>query len=210
MKVYNGVARYYLKELEITKSIFITEFFPVHTQEEAEEKLEEVRECYKDATHHCYAYIVGESGIQMRMSDDGEPQGTAGAPMLEVLKKRGVSDTLAVVTRYFGGIKLGANGLVGAYSRCVAEGLTEAGIVTYTPTVFAKLDLGYTYYGKLLGKLELQGIEILDKDFQDAVSLTCAVKEDEWQDFLEMVASITAGSCNVSEQDRRHHIFQNL
>lgn len=210
MKAYTGVAEYHLRELEITKSVFITELFPVHSAEEAEERLSEVRSRYKDATHHCYAYIVGESGIQMRMSDDGEPQGTAGAPMLEVLKKRGVSDTLAVVTRYFGGVKLGANGLVGAYSRCVAEALTQIGTVTYTPTVFSKLSLDYTYYGKLLGKLELLEVEITNKDFSGAVSLDCAVKESRWQEFLETVASLTAGEGKVVETARQHYIFRNL
>lgn len=207
MKEYVGVREYSLRELEITKSVFITELFPVHTVEEAEERLQEVKNRYKDATHHCYAYIVGESGIQMRMSDDGEPQGTAGAPMLEVLKKRGVSDTLAVVTRYFGGVKLGANGLVGAYSRCVAEALSETGVVNYTPTVISTLDLDYTYYGKLMGKLTDMGVEIVDKFFSDGVTVTCAVREHTWTSFLETVASITAGSCVAKEVERRHYIF---
>ena len=210
MKTYDGVAKYHLSELEITKSIFITELFPVHTQEEAEERLQEVKSRYKDATHHCYAYIVGENGINMRMSDDGEPQGTAGPPMLEVLKKRSVSDTLAVVTRYFGGVKLGANGLVGAYSRCVAEALTKAGIVTYTPTVFCRLTLDYTYYGKLLGRLDDMGVEIVDKEFSDEVMLTCAVKEDDYDTLLDTVNGVTAGSTRVVELERKHHIFQNL
>lgn len=210
MKTYDGVAKYHLSELEITKSVFITELFPVHTQEEAEERLSEVRNRYKDATHHCYAYIVGENGINMRMSDDGEPQGTAGPPMLEVLKKRSVSDTLAVVTRYFGGVKLGANGLVGAYSRCVAEALSEAGVVTYTPTVFVNLTLDYTYYGKLLGKLDDIGVEIVDKEFSGEVVLKCAVSEDSYNQLLDTVAGVTAGSCNVVELERKHHIFQNL
>ena len=207
MKTYTGVAKYHLKEIEITKSLFITQLFPVKSAEEAELTLLKVREKYKDATHNCYAYIVGDNGIQMRMSDDGEPQGTAGAPMLEVLKKRGVSDTLAVVTRYFGGVKLGANGLVGAYSRCVAETLNEVGTVTYTPTVFSRLSLDYTYYGKLLAKLELLEVKIVNKDFSGAVSLDCAVKESRWQEFLETVASLTAGEGKVVETDRRYYVF---
>lgn len=210
MKTYDGVAKYHLSELEITKSLFITELFPVHTQEEAEARLSEVRDKYKDATHHCYAYIVGENGINMRMSDDGEPQGTAGPPMLEVLKKRMVSDTLAVVTRYFGGIKLGANGLVGAYSRCVAEALTQAGIVTYTPAVFVSLALDYTYYGKLLGKLDDMGVEIVDKEFSDGVVLKCVVSEDKYVLLQDTVAGVTAGTCRVVELERKHHIFQNF
>ncbi len=89
MKEYRGVGKISVNEIEIQRSRFICELFPVHTVEQAEDELNKVRESYKDATHHCYAYIVGEHGIAMRMSDDGEPQGTSGPPMLEVLKKRG-------------------------------------------------------------------------------------------------------------------------
>lgn len=208
MKEYKGVKNESVNEIEISRSRFITELFPVHTQEEAEAKLDEVRAQYKDATHHCYAYIVGEHGITMRMSDDGEPQGTSGPPMLEVLKKRGLSDTLAVVTRYFGGIKLGANGLVGAYSRSVAEALDKTDIVTYTPTVIVLVEIDYAPYGKLVNKLFELGAEEIEKDFTSGVRVEYAVREEKLDAFIKTVAAITSGAGKVTELERKHYIFE--
>lgn len=208
MKEYKGVRQVSANEIEIQRSRFICELFPVHTQEEAEYTLNLVRESYKDATHHCFAYIVGEHGILMRMSDDGEPQGTSGPPMLEVLKKRGLSDTLAVVTRYFGGIKLGANGLVGAYSRSVSEALDKTEIVTYTPTVIARVEIDYAPYGRLVNKLIELGAEEIEKDFSSGVSAVYAVREDRFEQFEKSVAAITSGSGKITEIERKHYIFK--
>lgn len=207
MKTYCGIGEKSKWEIEISRSRFITELFPVKTAEEAESVLEEIRATYKDATHHCYAYIVGEHGITMRMSDDGEPQGTAGAPMLEVLKKRNLSDTLAVVTRYFGGIKLGANGLVGAYSRSVAETLDRTPIVTYTPTVICKVSLSYGAYGKVTGKVYELGAEEAEKIFSDGVDLVYAVPEEKWSAFTTCVMNTTSGSAQIDEIERKHYVF---
>ncbi|MBQ2714461.1 MAG: YigZ family protein [Clostridia bacterium] len=207
MKEYRGVKYESINEIEIQRSRFICELFPVHTQDEAENTLNLVRESYKDATHHCFAYIVGEHGIVMRMSDDGEPQGTSGPPMLEVLKKRGLSDTLAVVTRYFGGIKLGANGLVGAYSRSVSEALDKNEIVTYTPTVIVDVEVDYTHYGKLTNKLIDLGAKELEKDFSQGVKVKYAVREESIELFSKSVAAITSGSGKVTEIERKHYIF---
>ncbi len=207
MKTYCGVGEESKWEIEISRSRFVTEIFPVKTAEEAEATLAYIRESYKDATHHCYAYIVGEHGITMRMSDDGEPQGTAGAPMLEVLKKRNLSDTLAVVTRYFGGIKLGANGLVGAYSRSVAETLDRTKIVTYVPSVIAKVSLSYGAYGKVTGKLFELGAEEIDKAFSDGVALTYAVPEEVWSKFTASIMNATGGNATIEEMERKHYVF---
>ncbi len=207
MKTYSGIGEISKWEIEISRSRFVTDLFPVKTQEEAEETLELVRQSYKDATHHCFAYIVGEHGITMRMSDDGEPQGTAGAPMLEVLKKRNLSDTLAVVTRYFGGIKLGANGLVGAYSRSVAEALDHTRIVTYIPTVIVGVSMNYGSYGKVTGKVFELGAEEIEKEFSDGVDLVYAVPEEKWEAFLSTVNNITSGSAKIKEIERKHYVF---
>ena len=207
MKEYQGIDKYVKWEIEISRSRFVTEIFPVKTQDEAEKTLDFIRESYKDATHHCFAYIIGEHGITMRMSDDGEPQGTAGSPMLEVLKKRNLSDTLAVVTRYFGGIKLGANGLVGAYSRSVAETLDHGNIVIYTPTVIAKVTLDYGSFGKVTGKVFALGVEEIEKDFSDGVNLTYAVPEKVWSDFNACILNATSGSAKITEIERKHYVF---
>ncbi|MBR7110546.1 MAG: YigZ family protein [Clostridia bacterium] len=207
MKVYQGIGEENKWEIEISRSRFVCEVFPVKTQDEAEATLDYIRQSYKDATHHCFAYIVGEHGITMRMSDDGEPQGTAGAPMLEVLKKRNLSDTLAVVTRYFGGIKLGANGLVGAYSRSVAETLDRTQIVTYVPTVIAKVSMGYGAYGKVTGKVYEIGAQEIQKEFSDGVCLMYAVPEEKWSEFVACVKNATSGTATILENERKHYVF---
>ena len=112
---FYSVDSIYEEIVVINKSKFITTLIPIESQEDAQKNIEIINKKYSDATHNCYAYISNEIATEQRFSDDGEPQGTAGIPMLEVLKKRKMYMTLAVVTRYFGGIKLGAGGLVQAY-----------------------------------------------------------------------------------------------
>ncbi len=120
-------------EIVIEKSRFICTLVKVHTEEEAQEVIKQLKKDYWDATHNCSAYIIGNAGTMQRSSDDGEPSGTAGLPMLEVLRKNGLQDVVAVVTRYFGGIKLGAGGLVRAYTNSVVEAVQAAGIASIQP-----------------------------------------------------------------------------
>src|SRR5690606_13633183 len=123
------IARRVEYEMEIKKSRFITHLEPVGPVAEADEFIAGIRKTYWDARHNCVAMVTGVTGDQARSSDDGEPSGTAGVPMMEVLKRRGMTDVVAVVTRYFGGIKLGAGGLVRAYGNAVSEALDEAQLV---------------------------------------------------------------------------------
>ncbi|MGI6879034.1 YigZ family protein [Microbacterium sp. gxy059] len=116
-------------ELEIRRSRFLTHLVPVSSPEEADEEIARIRKRHWDANHNCVAMVTGTTGDQARSSDDGEPSGTAGIPMLEVLRRRGMTDLVAVVTRYFGGVKLGAGGLVRAYGAAVSEALDHATIV---------------------------------------------------------------------------------
>ena len=120
---YISIESAFTYEKVISRSVFIVTLIPIDTGEQAIDEIRRIRSRYSDATHNCYAYIASDG---MRQSDDGEPQGTAGAPMLEVLRKRGVGRLLAVVTRYFGGIKLGAAGLVGAYGGCSRQCAMQA------------------------------------------------------------------------------------
>lgn len=131
MESYLSVSGENVTEKVIEKSRFITSVRHVESEEEAKAFVAEISKNFADATHNCYAYICDEKGNFMRFSDDGEPQGTAGMPMLEVLKNKKLVQVAAVVTRYFGGIKLGAGGLVRAYSGCVAENLLSAQTVKY-------------------------------------------------------------------------------
>ncbi|MEI6102185.1 MAG: YigZ family protein, partial [Eubacteriales bacterium] len=136
-------------ETVIKKSRFIGAVYPVETPEEAQDRLAQIKKKYWDARHNCSAMILGEDASAMRYSDDGEPQGTAGIPMLEVLKQKGVTNILAVVTRYFGGVLLGAGGLARAYSGSVSDALRVAGIVKMEPCFVFSVKLPYASFGKL-------------------------------------------------------------
>ncbi len=126
---YLTVKGYGENEIVIQKSRFIAYVDRAETEEEAQEFIQKIKKMHWNATHNCSAYVVGENNQFQKANDDGEPSGTAGVPMLEVLRKRNVQDTVVVVTRYFGGIKLGAGGLIRAYSKATSEGLNATGIV---------------------------------------------------------------------------------
>ena len=141
------------KEITIEKSRFICYTKMVETEEDAKVFVDGIRKKHPFATHNCYAYVV-ERGNIARFSDDGEPQGTAGIPMLEVLKNRNLKDTAVVVTRYFGGIKLGAGGLVRAYSSCTSAGLDEADVEENILSDLLKIKFGYDKYSLFLKFIE--------------------------------------------------------
>lgn len=133
----------------IKKSRFIGRCYPVKTEEEAIARIEELRKRFWDASHNCYAYAIGETGMYARFSDDGEPSGTAGLPMMEALKGAGVTDTLVVVTRYFGGTLLGTGGLVRAYGGCASAAIQAAGRVHYVDCVRLSTSVPYALWDRL-------------------------------------------------------------
>ena len=189
----NGEAEYIEK-----KSKFISHVFYVETAEEANEKLNELRKKYWDATHNCYAYVLDSDNV-MRFSDDGEPQGTAGMPILEVLKKQQVYCALIVVTRYFGGTLLGAGGLVRAYGKSAKLGIDAAERIE---KIYCKLYLircDYSTYGKLEYTINNEGYILKDCAFENDVCMTVGVKPEEENAFLKAVADISGGSAKVSE-----------
>lgn len=143
------IARRVEHEIEIKRSRFITHVEPVGSVAEADAFIAETRKRFWDARHNCVAMITGVSGDQARSSDDGEPSGTAGIPMLEVLRRRGMTDVVAVVTRYFGGIKLGAGGLVRAYGGAVSEALDHAQLVHRRALTRARIDAPHADAGRL-------------------------------------------------------------
>ena len=182
----------------INKSKFITTLAPIDGYEDALEKIKIVSKKYSDATHNCYAFISNESASEQRFSDDGEPQGTAGMPMLDVLKKRKVCKTLAIVTRYFGGVKLGANGLVSAYSSSVAQAFDNAGLVENEWADIAQITLGYGECKKaeeICSKAGGQNVEInYDKD----VTLTVALPSNTSKETLEKIIDLTQGKAKIN------------
>ena len=150
---YKTIHQYGEGEMIINKSRFIGYSKPIESEEEAIEFIEEIKTKHKDATHNVFAYVVGEDSIIQRYSDDGEPNGTAGIPIIEILKKEELRNTVVVVTRYFGGIKLGVGGLVRAYIKGAKLGLDESQIVEKILHNKLKFKIDYTLYGKVENEL---------------------------------------------------------
>ncbi len=177
----------------IKKSRFITHIHHVESVEEAEKILEETRSRYWDASHNCYAYSIDRINPLLKSSDDGEPKGTAGMPMLDVLIKTGITDILAIVTRYFGGTLLGANGLVRAYSQSVKEALDHAQKVIFTPMEIFCLEIPFTLLGKLQYCFEKMPVFIEKTEYgtQAVMTVSCAKKYSDT--FIKEAVSLTFG-----------------
>ncbi len=175
------------------KSVFYGYAAPVKSEEEALALIKERRSAMPDATHHVFGYSM-KGGILARYSDDGEPQGTAGMPVLEAVRKSGADDALVVVTRYFGGILLGAGGLVRAYAHTAHLALEAAGIVTYETYAELQLTCSYSDYQKYLAQLPRFGAVMDDTDFSDRVTLHFAVKAHLTDDVRALVQEISAGA----------------
>lgn len=179
MSLYT-IARDYEHEIVIEKSKFICTLKKVDTEESAQEFIKDMKKKYWNATHNCSAYVVGTKGLAERSNDDGEPSSTAGLPMLEVLRKNGLHDVAAVVTRYFGGIKLGTGGLVRAYTNSVVEAINEAGIAEkiLMGTFSFKWDLNDV--GKILNKLYNQNLfDVTDVEYNNKAKIYLTFKDNE-------------------------------
>lgn len=176
LKPYKTLMARGAAEFIVNKSRFIGYGAPVETEEAALGFLKEIRARHKDATHNCYAYIVGANMGIMRYSDDGEPGGTAGLPIIEVMKARSVTDAAVVVTRYFGGVLLGAGGLVRAYAQGAAEALHAAGVGEMHPTARYLVEVPYPLLDRALHFLKDRPVIVADKAFAEAVTLTLKVK----------------------------------
>lgn len=189
-------------ELVERKSVFLGHAAPVKTEDEAMEFVRRIRGMHGDATHNVYAYSLG-GGSRARYSDDGEPQGTAGLPVLEVITKSGFTDACIVVTRYFGGILLGAGGLVRAYSASAKQAVDAAGIVAYESFDELELTLSYSDYQKITKTLEKYEARVDSSDFGGEVSLGLAVKETVCGAFTAELSEISAGRINAKKTGKR-------
>lgn len=188
-------------ELTEKKSRFIATVRPVSCEEDAQEFIESVKKKYWDARHNCFAYVIGDHHELARFSDDGEPGGTAGKPMLEVLLKEDIHNTAVVVTRYFGGTLLGTGGLVRAYSGAVKAGLAASVIVTKTAGIKLKIDTDYTGLGKIQYILGENGIMVLDSVYTDKVELTCLVPSEKADALKGELTDGTNGKAVLTEGD---------
>ena len=174
------------------KSVFIGYAAPVKTEEEALDFIAAIRKKHSDARHNVFAYKL-KSGNTARYSDDGEPQGTAGVPVLEIIKKSGADDCVVVVTRYFGGILLGASGLVRAYSTAAKAAVDVAEVVTYEMYREFILKCGYADYQKLEPMLRKFGVKADSTNFGEDIALKLAVKSSDFDVFSEELAETFAG-----------------
>ena len=204
MKSYKTVEKATEARTEVRRSLFIASVSPAATAEEADAFVASVRAKYPDATHNCYAYIAGAENPSVRFSDDGEPGGTAGQPMLEVLKKRGLTAVAVVVTRYFGGIKLGAGGLVSAYTDSVVSGIDAAGTVTMTERSLVEVRAGYQEFSRADSVLIRLGAERMSADYGEDVRAVYAVKADAEARALACASEATSGAARTAVTG---HIF---
>ncbi|HIS58327.1 MAG TPA: YigZ family protein [Candidatus Limadaptatus stercoravium] len=179
--------------VEIKRSKFIATLSHVESGEDAEAFVRAVRKRYPDATHNCYAYIADELGNETRFSDDGEPGGTAGQPMLEVLRKKGIVKAAVVVTRYFGGIKLGAGGLVAAYTDSVSEVLDAAGIRRMTECAEVTVECDYSDHSAIESALTRAGALRGEAVYGENVRAVWYAETDKSGELLELVSAKTLG-----------------
>ncbi len=179
-------------EMEERKSIFIGHAKPVQDEEEARAFIDEIRHQYADATHNVYAYLLSGGAIA-RYSDDGEPHGTSGVPCLNVLKMSGAMDLVVVVTRYFGGILLGAGGLVRAYSAAARLAVDAAGLAVFEPWNIVVFTCSYGDYQKITAGLPKTGAIEEDATFGEDVTVTAAIKEEHTGVLLSYISETTAG-----------------
>ena len=193
-------------EGEITekKSRFIANVVPVSSEEEAEEFIESMKKKYWDARHNCYAYIIGERGEIKRFSDDGEPGGTAGKPILEVLAGEGITNAAIVVTRYFGGTLLGTGGLVRAYGAAAKEGLSASAVINKIPGMRLSITTDYTGLGKIQYLLGQRGITVLDTVYTDKVEMEALVSLKEGAAVKAEITEGTNGQAVLQEGEPCH------
>ena len=180
-------------EFIVNKSRFIGYGAPAETEEEALAFLAEIRKKHADATHNCYAYIIGRNMGVMRYSDDVEPGGTAGMPIIEVMKNRGVVNACVVVTRYFGGVLLGAGGLVRAYTQGAVTAIDACGIGVMHPTARYMMDVPYPMLSRVEYFLKSAPVIVEDKDFSDVITLTLLVKCADEDKLLSDLTQLSEG-----------------
>ena len=205
MKSYLSVYSATMYEKVIERSRFIAHCAHAESEEEARAFIETVRARHSLATHNCYAFVADSAGNLMRFSDDGEPQGTAGMPILDVLRSKKLFETAVVVTRYFGGIKLGAGGLVRAYAGTAAEALEDADIREFTPCRELFFTVGYENFDALKKFFAMRGCTLKDTQYSDKVRVCVAVKSADAGGFVSAARDFMAGRAEIGEG--REYLF---
>lgn len=198
---YFTVKRKGSDQMIIQKSKFIGYVRRVETEQAALDFIQDIKKKHYDATHNCSAYIIGENDHIQKANDDGEPSGTAGVPMLEVLKKQSLKDTAVVVTRYFGGIKLGAGGLIRAYGSMTSKAIQTTGIVKRQLMQGIATTVDYTLIGKLENELRQSEHILKDIDYKENVTFLVYVKTTETDDFREWIIDLTSDQAIIKNKE---------
>ncbi|OCA84663.1 MULTISPECIES: YigZ family protein [unclassified Bacillus (in: firmicutes)] len=196
---YKTVKGYGESEQIIQKSRFIAYVNRVESEEEAIQFIQSIKKKHWDATHNCSAYMIGENDLIQKANDDGEPSGTAGVPILEVIKKKGLKDTAVVVTRYFGGIKLGAGGLIRAYGGAASEGINATGVVERRLMRIMKSTFDYTLLGKIENELRNSHYSIKEIHYLDRVMIESYAEEDAKEAFIDWMTDLSNGQASIEE-----------
>ena len=195
-------------ELRVANSRFISSIKPVFSREDAESYLQDIRGRYPDATHHVPAYLVGHgASVLAHTSDDGEPSGTAGRPALAVLKGSGLGDTALVITRYFGGTKLGTGGLVKAYGDAARKAIQAVPKAEKIRVNLVKIILAYPFYDQVTQRLSVQGGIIKDQEFTSHVEIFCQLPADNMDTYQQMLNEITSGQAELIVVERDQSAF---
>jgi len=193
------------KEYEEKKSVFIGQIKRVYTEKEAKEFIDKTRKKHREASHNPFAYTLGEKKLIMRYSDDGEPQGTAGMPILTCINNKDITDVVVVVTRYFGGTLLGAGGLVRAYTKASSLVIDESGIIEVVEGVEIGIVMNYDLLGKFQHSFSENEIHIENIVYTDKVKIICLV-EARRVDFIKKIASeISNGKCGISAEEEKKY-----
>ncbi len=197
-------------EIVEKKSRFIATIRRVETEEEAQAFIDEMKKKYWDARHNCSAFVIGSRGELTRCSDDGEPSGTAGRPMLEVLTGEGIRNIAVVVTRYFGGTLLGTGGLVRAYTQAVKEGLKACTVGTMCLGSEIQVTTDYNGIGKILYLLGQRGIEAKDSNYGENVTLNLVIRASDVESLSKEMVEVTCGKVEIEKVDDLYFVAKDV
>ncbi|MBH9580309.1 YigZ family protein [Staphylococcus felis] len=195
------IKKEHIIENVINKSRFIAHIKPVFTEDEAKAFIDEKKKEHREATHNCSAYTIGDTMHIQKASDDGEPSGTAGVPMLEMLKKHDVHNVAVVVTRYFGGIKLGTGGLIRAYGGAVRDAIQDIGRIELRPAIPTQVTIDYDLTGKFEYELQSTTFFLRDTVYTDRVTYYIDVIQEEYDDFIQFLNQYTQGNYDLTEDE---------
>lgn len=192
------------------KSKFIANVKRISSEEEAIEFYDMIKKKYWDARHNVYAYYIGGNAVVQKFSDEGEPAGTAGMPILETIKRQNLEDVIVVVTRYFGGILLGTGGLVRAYSKSAGEGIKASGIVEKIWSAKVHMKIDYALLGKIQAISSNEGWRITDIIYADLIDIYMAIPVDKIETLKKVISELTAGSLEINEIDRDYYLMEEI